>query len=125
MLRYLTRLCAKDLSLTTSMIPLGSCTMKLNATTEMLPVTWAEFGDLHPFAPADQWGGYRAMFDQLESWLAEITGLRGRVAAAQLRRPGRVRGPLAIRGYLRAPGRATARCASSRRRHTAPTRRAR
>ncbi|MBA2538283.1 MAG: glycine dehydrogenase (aminomethyl-transferring), partial [Deltaproteobacteria bacterium] len=74
LLRYLNRLQAKDLSLTTSMIPLGSCTMKLNATTEMLPVTWPEFGRLHPFAPAEQWGGYKAMFEQLEAWLAEITG---------------------------------------------------
>ena len=73
------------------MIPLGSCTMKLNATTEMMPVTWPEFGRIHPFAPAEQWGGYRALFDQLEAWLAEITGLRGGVAAAELRRAGRVR----------------------------------
>ena len=75
------------------MIPLGSCTMKLNATAEMMPVTWPEFGRLHPFAPAEQRGGYRAMFDQLEAWLAEITGLRRGVAAAQLRRAGRVRRP--------------------------------
>ena len=93
MLRYLNRLEAKDLSLTTSMIPLGSCTMKLNATTEMIPVTWPEFGRIHPFAPAEQWGGYRAMFEQLEAWLAEITGLRRGLAAAELRRAGRVRRP--------------------------------
>lgn len=74
MLRYLHRLESKDLSLTTSMIPLGSCTMKLNATTEMIPVTWRGFGGLHPFAPADQAKGYQRMFDDLERWLADITG---------------------------------------------------
>jgi glycine dehydrogenase len=75
MLRYLHRLEWRDLSLTTSMIPLGSCTMKLNGTSEMLPITWPEFADLHPFAPADQAAGYRELFAQLESRLAEITGL--------------------------------------------------
>ncbi len=74
MLRYLHSLESRDLSLTTSMIPLGSCTMKLNATTEMIPVTWPEFGALHPFAPREQAAGYTAMFEQLETWLAEITG---------------------------------------------------
>jgi len=74
MLRYLTRLQSKDLSLTTSMIPLGSCTMKLNASSEMLPVTWPEFGSLHPFVPAAQADGYTAMCDELAAWLAEITG---------------------------------------------------
>jgi len=74
MLRYLNRLESKDLSLTTSMIPLGSCTMKLNATTEMIPVTWRGFGGLHPFAPTNQAKGYQRMFDDLEKWLADITG---------------------------------------------------
>jgi glycine dehydrogenase len=74
MLRYLHRLAAKDLALDTAMIPLGSCTMKLNATTEMIPVTWRGFGGLHPFVPMDQSEGYRELFDQLEGWLAEITG---------------------------------------------------
>ena len=74
MLRYLKRLETKDLSLTTSMIPLGSCTMKLNATAEMYPVTWPEFGKIHPFAPVEQAKGYREMFDRLEKALAEITG---------------------------------------------------
>ncbi|MEK7727213.1 MAG: aminomethyl-transferring glycine dehydrogenase, partial [candidate division KSB1 bacterium] len=74
MLRYLRALESKDLSLTTSMIPLGSCTMKLNATTEMLPITWPEFAKLHPFAPAEQAQGYQKIFQQLEAWLAEITG---------------------------------------------------
>ena len=74
MMRYLHRLQSKDLSLTTSMIPLGSCTMKLNAAAEMLPITWAGFGKLHPFAPAKHAQGYATLFSQLESWLAEITG---------------------------------------------------
>ena len=74
MLRYLHRLESRDLSLTTSMIPLGSCTMKLNATAEMIPVTWPEMGQVHPFAPAARSAGYRELFRTLESWLAEITG---------------------------------------------------
>jgi glycine dehydrogenase len=74
MLRYLRRLSDKDVALDRSMIPLGSCTMKLNATTEMIPVTWPEFGRMHPFAPADQTAGYRTMIHDLERWLAEITG---------------------------------------------------
>lgn len=74
MLRYLKRLENRDLSLTTSMIPLGSCTMKLNATAEMVPITWPEFSKLHPFAPAWQTEGYQAFFEELEAWLAEITG---------------------------------------------------
>jgi glycine dehydrogenase len=99
MLRYLNRLTTKDLSLTTSMIPLGSCTMKLNATSEMIPVTWPEFGKLHPFAPADQWGGYRAMFTQLESWLAEITGFSAVSLQPNSGAQGEYAGLLAIRGY--------------------------
>src|SRR5438132_3504609 len=74
MLRYLKRLESRDLSLTTSMIPLGSCTMKLNATTEMFPISWPEFAHIHPFAPADQTRGYIDMCKQLEKWLAEISG---------------------------------------------------
>src|SRR5438128_9565181 len=74
MLLYLRRLEARDLSLTGSMIPLRSCTMKLNATAEMYPVTWPEFGKIHPFVPISQTQGYRALFQQLEEWLAEITG---------------------------------------------------
>ncbi|KAI9315493.1 glycine dehydrogenase [Dichotomocladium elegans] len=74
MLRYLYQLEARDLSLVHSMIPLGSCTMKLNATTEMIPVTWPEFGNIHPFAPADQTEGYRIMLDELSQDLAEVTG---------------------------------------------------
>ncbi|HYP16627.1 MAG TPA: glycine dehydrogenase (aminomethyl-transferring), partial [Opitutus sp.] len=74
MLRYIKRLEAKDLSLTHSMISLGSCTMKLNATSEMFPVSWPEFGKLHPFAPTEQTRGYQKLFRDLETWLAEITG---------------------------------------------------
>jgi len=77
LLRYLHRLESKDLSLTTSMIPLGSCTMKLNATSEMLPITWAEFNNIHPFAPLSQTKGYQTLFSQLETWLSEITGFAG------------------------------------------------
>ncbi|WP_028297305.1 aminomethyl-transferring glycine dehydrogenase [Olivibacter sitiensis] len=74
MLRYIKSLESKDLSLCHSMIPLGSCTMKLNATTEMIPVTWSEFSDIHPFAPVDQVGGYMQVLNELNQWLCEITG---------------------------------------------------
>jgi glycine cleavage system P protein (glycine dehydrogenase) len=74
MLRYMHRLESRDLSLVHSMIPLGSCTMKLNATVEMIPVTWKGFSRIHPFAPPEQTRGYQELFKQLESWLAEITG---------------------------------------------------
>ena len=74
MMRYLHRLQSRDLSLTTSMIPLGSCTMKLNAAAEMLPITWPGFAKLHPFAPADHAVGYSKLFAQLETWLGEMTG---------------------------------------------------
>ncbi|MGL5074961.1 MAG: aminotransferase class V-fold PLP-dependent enzyme, partial [Waterburya sp.] len=77
LLRYLHQLEIKDISLTTSMIPLGSCTMKLNATAEMIPVTWAEFGSIHPFAPLEQTQGYQQLFAELEAWLGEITGFAG------------------------------------------------
>ena len=93
MLRYLRRLESRDLSLTTSMIPLGSCTMKLNATAEMFPISWPEFSRMHPFAPNDQTTGYREMCEQLERWLAEITGFRGRFPATECRFSRRIRRP--------------------------------
>ena len=77
MMRYIRKLESRDLSLTSSMIPLGSCTMKLNATAEMFPVTWPEIGRMHPFAPTSQAQGYIKIFQQLEEWLAEITGFQG------------------------------------------------
>jgi glycine dehydrogenase len=104
MLRYLRRLESRDLSLTTSMIPLGSCTMKLNATSEMLPVTWPEFGALHPFAPADQAAGYAALAQQLEAWLAELTGFAGASLEPNAGSQGEYAGLLAIRKYHESRG---------------------
>ncbi len=104
MLRYMNRLQAKDLSLTTSMIPLGSCTMKLNATSEMIPVTWAEFGRMHPYAPADQTTGYAEMFAQLEKWLAEITGFDAVSLQPNAGSQGEYAGLLAIRAYHESRG---------------------
>jgi len=99
MLRYLRRLEARDLSLCHSMIPLGSCTMKLNATAEMFPVSWPEFSRIHPFAPNDQTAGYRAMCGQLEGWLAEITGFAAVSLQPNAGSQGEYAGLLAIRGY--------------------------
>jgi glycine dehydrogenase len=106
MLRYIHRLEAKDLSLTTSMIPLGSCTMKLNATVEMVPVTWPEFGGLHPYAPADQAAGYALLFEQLETWLGQITGLPAVSLQPNAGSQGEYAGLLAIRRYHHARGEA-------------------
>ncbi|MEH2262839.1 aminomethyl-transferring glycine dehydrogenase [Nostoc sp.] len=99
LLRYLHKLEAKDLSLTTSMIPLGSCTMKLNATAEMIPVSWEEFGKIHPFAPASQTQGYQILFKQLEGWLAEITGFAGISLQPNAGSQGEYAGLLVIRQY--------------------------
>jgi len=99
LLRYIYRLQSKDLSLTTSMIPLGSCTMKLNATSEMLPVTWAEFGNIHPFVPLEQTQGYQILFQQLETWLAEITGFAGVSLQPNAGSQGEYAGLLTIRAY--------------------------
>ena len=99
LLRYLHRLQAKDLSLTTSMIPLGSCTMKLNATAEMLPVTWQEFGKIHPFAPLSQTRGYQILCQQLEEWLGEITGFAGISLQPNAGAQGEYAGLLVIRQY--------------------------
>ena len=91
MLRYLHRLQARDLSMTTSMIPLGSCTMKLNAAAEMIPVTLPGFAQIHPFSPPERNQGYLELIEQLEGWLAENHGAAGGVAAAQCRQPRGVR----------------------------------
>ncbi len=99
MLRYLKSLENKDLSLAHSMIPLGSCTMKLNATTEMIPVTWAEFGGLHPYAPANQAEGYKELADDLEKWLCEITGFAAVSLQPNSGAQGEYAGLMAIRGY--------------------------
>ena len=104
MLRYIRRLEAKDLSLTTSMIPLGSCTMKLNATSEMLPVTWPEFGKIHPFAPVEQTAGYAEMSTQLEAWLAEITGFAGVSLEPNAGSQGEYAGLLVIHKYHQSRG---------------------
>ncbi|WP_375512051.1 aminomethyl-transferring glycine dehydrogenase [uncultured Nostoc sp.] len=104
LLRYLHKLESKDLSLTTSMIPLGSCTMKLNATAEMIPVTWEEFGKIHPFAPASQTQGYQILFEQLEAWLAEITGFAGISLQPNAGSQGEYAGLLVIRQYHESRG---------------------
>ncbi|MGZ4582648.1 MAG: aminomethyl-transferring glycine dehydrogenase, partial [Nocardioidaceae bacterium] len=106
MLRYLRRLSDQDLALDRSMIPLGSCTMKLNATAEMEPITWPEFAAIHPFAPLDQAAGYLALIGQLESWLAEITGYDAVSLQPNAGSQGELAGLLAIRAYHRANGQA-------------------
>jgi len=99
LMRYIRRLESRDLSLTTSMIPLGSCTMKLNAAAEMLPVTWEKVGGLHPFVPRDQAKGYGAMFAELENWLSEITGFAATSLQPNAGSQGEYAGLLAIRAY--------------------------
>jgi len=99
LLRYIHRLAAKDLTLCDSMIPLGSCTMKLNATSTMMPLSWPEISALHPFAPADQRAGTDAMIAQLEAWLAEITGFAAVSVAPNGGSQGELAGLLAIRGW--------------------------
>ncbi len=106
MLRYMRRLESKDLSLTSAMIPLGSCTMKLNATAEMIPITWPEFAKLHPFAPAEQARGYHAMFTSLEKMLGEITGFAGISLQPNAGSQGEYAGLLVIRKYHQARGQA-------------------
>ncbi len=100
MLRYLRRLEARDLSLCQSMIPLGSCTMKLNATSELFPVTWPEFGKIHPFAPVSQTKGYQQLFRDLEQWLSVITGFAGISLQPNSGSQGEYAGLLVIRAYL-------------------------
>ncbi|HEX5167583.1 MAG TPA: aminomethyl-transferring glycine dehydrogenase [Cyclobacteriaceae bacterium] len=104
MLRYLKRLENKDLSMVHSMISLGSCTMKLNATTEMIPVTWPEFGNIHPFAPDDQTKGYHEMIVQLEDWLKEITGFIGVSLQPNSGAQGEYAGLMTIHAYHEARG---------------------
>ncbi len=99
LLRYMRKLADRDLALDRAMIPLGSCTMKLNATAEMIPLTWPEFGNLHPFAPRDQAAGYHAMFKRLEQWLCDITGYDAISLQPNSGAQGEYAGLLAIRGY--------------------------
>jgi glycine dehydrogenase len=106
MLRYLRRLSDRDYALDRGMIPLGSCTMKLNATSEMEPVTWPEFANVHPFAPASRTAGYEALVAQLEGWLAEITGYDAVSVQPNAGSQGELAGLLAIRGYHRSRGEA-------------------
>ncbi|WP_183240767.1 aminomethyl-transferring glycine dehydrogenase [Bradyrhizobium sp. cir1] len=104
MLRYMRKLSDRDLALDRAMIPLGSCTMKLNATTEMMPLTWPEFGSLHPFAPREQAKGYHALFARLEKWLCDITGYDAISLQPNSGAQGEYAGLLAIRGYHTARG---------------------
>ena len=98
-LRYTTRLAAKDISLANSMIPLGSCTMKLNAASQMAPISWPQFSDIHPYAPADQTRGYAGLIDNLKTWLAEITGFSAVSLQPNAGSQGEFAGLLAIRRY--------------------------
>ena len=104
MLRYIRKLSDKDIALDRSMIPLGSCTMKLNATAEMLPVTWPEFANMHPFAPANQTQGYQTLIEQLESMLSEITGYDGISLQPNAGSQGEYAGLLAIKSYHESRG---------------------
>ena len=104
LLRYLYSLQKKDLSLADAMIPLGSCTMKLNATAEMVPITWPEFGQIHPFAPLSQTKGYQTLFTQLEGWLSEITGFAGVSLQPNAGSQGEYTGLLVIHQYHESRG---------------------
>src|SRR5690606_38996198 len=104
MLRYLRSLADKDVALDRSMIPLGSCTMKLNATTEMAPITWPELAGLHPFVPLEQAQGYRELITSLEAWLAEVTGYDAVSLQPNAGSQGELAGLLAIRAYHEANG---------------------
>jgi glycine dehydrogenase len=106
MLRYIKRLESRDLSLTASMIPLGSCTMKLNAAAEMLPISWPEFAKIHPFAPLAQARGYQILFQNLEDWLAEITGFAGISLQPNAGSQGEYTGQLVIRAWHESRGEA-------------------
>ena len=104
LLRYMRKLADRDLALDRAMIPLGSCTMKLNATSEMIPLTWPEFAHLHPFAPREQAKGYQALFARLERWLCDITGYDAMSLQPNSGAQGEYAGLLAIRGYHAARG---------------------
>jgi glycine dehydrogenase len=106
MLRYIRSLSVKDLALDRSMIPLGSCTMKLNATSEMIPITWPEFANIHPFAPADQQAGYAELDAQLRRWLCEATGYAGVSLQPNAGSQGEYAGLLAIKGWHESRGEA-------------------
>jgi glycine dehydrogenase len=106
MLRYLRSLADKDLALDRTMIPLGSCTMKLNATSEMIPITWPEFADVHPFAPVDQTAGYDILREQLEAWLCQATGYGGVSLQPNAGSQGELAGLLVIRAWHAARGEA-------------------
>jgi glycine dehydrogenase len=99
MLRYMRKLSDRDLALDRAMIPLGSCTMKLNATTEMIPLTWPQFAHLHPFAPREQANGYHVLFERLQQWLCDITGYDAISLQPNSGAQGEYAGLLAIRGY--------------------------
>ena len=104
MLRYLRRLADRDLALDRSMIPLGSCTMKLNATTEMIPITWPEYAGIHPYAPADQAAGYHELLTELEEYLAATTGYAAVSLQPNAGSQGELAGLLAIAAYHRSRG---------------------
>ncbi|MCH2160809.1 MAG: aminomethyl-transferring glycine dehydrogenase [Phycisphaerales bacterium] len=107
LLRYITELQSKDLSLAHSMIPLGSCTMKLNAASEMVPISWPAFASLHPFAPREQWSGYRKMFQSLEAWLAQLTGFHAVTLQPNAGSQGEYAGLMVIKAYHEHRGQAS------------------
>src|SRR5438309_2105751 len=104
MMRYIRNLERRDIGLDTSMIPLGSCSMKLNAASEMLPITWPEFSRIHPFAAADQTEGYQRIFNELETMLCEITGFAAVSLQPNSGAQGEFAGLMVIRAYLRDRG---------------------